>query len=49
VPTIIVEQKGAEIGRIIEFPVTSLEKDLLTILRKEKYQPNYHQLKTDAR
>ena len=49
VPTIIVEQKGAEIGRIIEFPVTSLEKDLLTILRKEKYQPNYHQLKTDTR
>jgi hypothetical protein len=49
VPTIIVEQKGAEIGRIIEFPVTSLEKDLLTILRKEKYQPNYHQLKADTR
>jgi len=49
VPTIIIEQKGAEIGRIIEFPVTSLEKDLLTILRKEKYQPNYHQLKADTR
>ena len=49
VPTIIVEQKGVEIGRIIEFPVKSLEKDLLTILRKEKYQPNYHQLKADAR
>lgn len=49
VPTIIVEQKGAEIGRIVEFPITSLEKDLLTILRKEKYQPNYHQLKADTR
>lgn len=49
VPTVIVEQKGAEIGRIIEFPVISLEKDLLTILRKEKYQPNYHQLKTDTK
>lgn len=49
VPTVIIEQKGVEIGRIIEFPVTSLEKDLLTILRKEKYQPNYHQLKVDAR
>ena len=49
VPTIIIEQKGAEIGRIIEFPKTSLEKDLLSILRKEKYQPNYHQLKTDTR
>ena len=49
VPTVIVEQKGVEIGRIIEFPITSLEKDLLAILRKEKYQPNYHQLKTDTR
>jgi len=49
VPTIIVEQKNAEIGRIIEFPITSLEKDLLTILRKEKYQPNYHQLKDGTR
>jgi len=49
VPTIIIEQKGAEIGRIIEFPITSLEKDLLSILRKEKYQPNYHQLKANTR
>ena len=49
VPTIIIEQKGVEIGRIIEFPIISLEKDLLAILRKEKYQPNYHQLKADAR
>ena len=58
VPTVIIEQKaglsdkvgqGVEIGRIIEFPVTSLEKDLLAILKKEKYQPNYHQLKVDAR
>ena len=49
VPTIIIEQKGVEIGRIIEFPITSLEKDLLAILKKEKYQPNYHQLKVDAR
>ena len=49
VPTIIIEQKGVEIGRIIEFPVTSLEKDILSILRKEKYQPNYHQLKADAK
>jgi hypothetical protein len=49
VPTVIVELNGVEFGRIIEFPVTSLEKDLLAILRKEKYQPNYHQLKVDAR
>ena len=49
VPTIIIEQKGTEIGRIIEFPVTSLEKDMLSILRKEKYQPNYHQSKAATR
>ena len=49
VPTIIIEQKGVEIGRIIEFPITSLEKDLLAILKKEKYQPNYHQLKAATR
>lgn len=49
VPTIIIEQKGVEIGRIIEFPVTSLEKDLLSILRKEGYKPNYDQMKAQAR
>lgn len=49
VPTIIVEEKGKEIGRIIEFPITSLEKDLLTILKSEKYLPNYHQLKGNTR
>lgn len=49
VPTIIIEQKGIEIGRIIEFPKLSLEKDLLSILRKENYQPNYHELKGDTK
>jgi hypothetical protein len=49
IPTIIIEQKGLEIGRIIEFPVTSLEKDLLSILRKEGYKPNYDQMKAQAR
>ena len=49
VPTIIVEQKGIEVGRIIEFPKTSLEKDLLSILRKENYQPNYHNQKVNTR
>src|SRR4030095_10433075 len=41
VPTIIIEEKGKEVGRIVEFPKTSLEKDMLTILRKESYVPNY--------
>src|SRR6185503_1354246 len=49
VPTIIIEQKGNEVGRIIEFPRMSLEKDLLSILRKESYQPNYYNLKADTR
>jgi len=31
VPTIILYQKGKEIGRIVESPVTSLEKDLAAI------------------
>ena len=44
VPTFIVYENEQEIGRIIEYPVVSLEKDLLSILRREKYVPNYHQL-----
>lgn len=41
VPTLIVYEEEKEIGRIIEYPVVSLEKDLLSILRREKYVPNY--------
>lgn len=44
VPTLIVYDDDKEIGRIIEYPVVSLEKDLLSILRKEKYVPNYSRL-----
>ncbi|MDH7603352.1 MAG: hypothetical protein QHH13_00460 [Melioribacter sp.] len=32
IPTIIIKKKGKEIGRIVETPVVSLEKDLLNIL-----------------
>jgi thiol-disulfide isomerase/thioredoxin len=32
VPTIIVNKNGSEIGRIIEYPIISLEQDLLVIL-----------------
>jgi thiol-disulfide isomerase/thioredoxin len=45
VPTFIIYDKKKEIGRIIEYPVESLERDLLKILRKEPYIPNYHQLR----
>ena len=41
VPTIIVEEQHKEAGRIVEYPVSSLEKDLLSILRRENYIPNY--------
>jgi thiol-disulfide isomerase/thioredoxin len=33
IPTIIVEQNGAEVGRIIERPEVTLEKDLAAILK----------------
>lgn len=41
VPTLILYHNQTEMGRIIEYPVESLEKDLLRILRQEKYVPNY--------
>lgn len=41
VPTLIIEEKNKEMGRIVEYPVVSLEKDILSILRKERYVPNY--------
>ena len=49
VPTIIIEQKGSEIGRIVEYPIASLEKDMLSILKLEKYIPNYSQQKSNSR
>jgi tetratricopeptide (TPR) repeat protein len=41
VPTFIIYQNGKEINRINEFPVYSLEKDLLAILTGKNYFPNY--------
>ncbi|MCU0333784.1 MAG: thioredoxin family protein [Chitinophagaceae bacterium] len=41
VPTLIVEANGKEVGRLIEYPVVSLEKDLLAILRHDGYVPHY--------
>ena len=41
VPTLIIYSKQQEIGRIIEYPVETLEKDLLKILIRENYVPNY--------
>jgi thiol-disulfide isomerase/thioredoxin len=41
VPTLIVYKGKSEIGRFIEYPKESIEKDLLKILKGEPYQPNY--------
>ncbi len=41
VPTMIVYENNTEINRFIEYPVESLEKDLLKILKKQLYKPNY--------
>jgi tetratricopeptide (TPR) repeat protein len=41
VPTILVYSTNKELGRIIEFPRISLEKDLLSIVNYENYIPNY--------
>jgi thiol-disulfide isomerase/thioredoxin len=41
VPVFIIKKKGKEIGRINEFPINSLEKDLLQIISGQSYTPNY--------
>jgi hypothetical protein len=41
VPDVIVLDHGRELGRIVESPVTSLEKDLLSIVLREPYTPKY--------
>ncbi len=41
VPTFIVYDGNKELGRIIESPVVSLEKDLQSILTHTPYTPNY--------
>ncbi|MBI1767842.1 MAG: hypothetical protein HYR67_05685 [Bacteroidetes bacterium] len=41
VPTFIVYEKNVEIGRIVEFPVETLERDLLKILNHQPYESNY--------
>ena len=42
VPTIILYRGDKEIGRIIEYPVQSLEKDMNLILTTGTYRPNYY-------
>jgi thiol-disulfide isomerase/thioredoxin len=42
VPTFIFYKDGKEVNRIVESPITSLEADILKILQKEEYVPNYN-------
>lgn len=41
VPTFIFYEKGKEVGRIVEFAVESLERDLVRIANREPYEANY--------
>ena len=43
VPTIIINMEGKEIGRIVEYPIESLEKDLEKILNGEPYKHAYEE------
>ena len=45
VPTYIFYLKGKEVGRIIEDPIVSLEKDIKAIITGKDYVPNYAELK----
>jgi hypothetical protein len=44
-PTYIIYKGNIEMGRIIDSPVDTFEKDLLKILRNEPYQPHFYDLK----
>lgn len=41
VPTFIISKNGSEVNRIVEYPVLSLERDLLNMLIAKDYRPNY--------
>lgn len=41
VPTFIVYESGKEIGRIVEYPTETMERDLLKIFSKQEYISNY--------
>ena len=41
VPTFIFYKDGQEVNRIVESPVETLERDMLSIIQNEGYRPNY--------
>jgi thiol-disulfide isomerase/thioredoxin len=44
VPTLLIFENDREVGRIVESPVTSLEKDLLAIVTGQPYEHRYRNL-----
>ena len=46
VPVFVFYKNGIEVNRINEYPVFSLEKDMLTILSNKTYIPNYKSFET---
>jgi len=43
VPSIILSKDGKEVGRIVEYPLESLEKDMAKILSDEEYKHAYEE------
>ena len=46
VPTLLIFEGKREIGRVVESPVTSLEKDILAIVTGQPYEHRYRNLGT---
>ncbi len=46
-PTVILFREGRELGRIIESPVETLERDMLKIVTGLPYTPNYGELELE--
>jgi len=44
VPTLLIYENQQEVGRVVESPVTSLEKDILAILSGQPYEHRYKDL-----
>ena len=42
IPTIIFIKNNSELNRIVEYPIESMENDILKILKNEKYFNAYH-------
>jgi thiol-disulfide isomerase/thioredoxin len=41
VPTFVIYENNKEVGRIVEYPTETMERDLLKIFSKKEYTPNY--------